>query len=44
VAIGEEIVPGIVGHLSRDGHTFGSQWISIQASGGPFVVAGDTVM
>jgi glyoxylase-like metal-dependent hydrolase (beta-lactamase superfamily II) len=41
---GEEVVPGIVGHLSRDGHTFGSQWISVQTSGGPFVVAGDTVM
>jgi glyoxylase-like metal-dependent hydrolase (beta-lactamase superfamily II) len=40
----EELVPGIVAHLSRDGHTFGTQWISIETSGGPFVVAGDAVM
>jgi len=41
---GQEIVPGIVGHLSKDGHTFGSQWLSVETSDGPFVVAGDTVM
>jgi hypothetical protein len=32
------------GHLSKDGHTFGTQWISVQTSGGPYVVAGDAVM
>lgn len=41
---GEEIVPGIRGHLSKEGHTFGTQWLSIETSGGPFVAAGDTVM
>jgi len=41
---GEEVVPGIVGHLSREGHTFGTQWLSVETSGGPFVVAGDAVM
>jgi len=44
VGDGEQIAPGIVGHLSKDGHTFGSQWVSVETSGGPFVIAGDTVM
>jgi N-acyl homoserine lactone hydrolase len=41
---GEQIAPGIVGHLSKDGHTFGTQWLSVETSSGPFVMAGDTVM
>jgi glyoxylase-like metal-dependent hydrolase (beta-lactamase superfamily II) len=44
VGDGEEIAPGLVAHLSKEGHTFGSQWLSVETSGGPFVVAGDTVM
>ena len=40
----EELLPGIRAHLSRDGHTFGTQWISVETSDGPYVVAGDAVM
>jgi glyoxylase-like metal-dependent hydrolase (beta-lactamase superfamily II) len=40
----EELAPGIRGHLSKDGHTFGTQWVSVDTSGGPYVVAGDAVM
>lgn len=41
---GEEVAPGIRAHLSKDGHTFGSQWFSVDTSDGPYVVAGDAVM
>lgn len=44
VADGAELAPGIHGHLSFEGHTFGTQWISVSTSSGPFVVAGDAVM
>ncbi len=44
VGDGDELAPGIHAHLSKDGHTFGSQWLSVATSGGPYVVAGDTVM
>lgn len=40
----EELAPGIRGHLSKDGHTFGTQWISVDTSDGPYVIAGDAVM
>lgn len=40
----EEIVPGITAHLSKDGHTFGTQWFGIETSGGRYVAAGDSVM
>jgi glyoxylase-like metal-dependent hydrolase (beta-lactamase superfamily II) len=40
----EELAPGIRGHLSKDGHTFGTQWISVDTSNGPYVIAGDAVM
>ena len=26
----DELAPGIRGHLSKDGHTFGTQWISVE--------------
>ncbi len=41
---GDEMAPGIHGHLSRDGHTFGTQWVSVDTPGGRFVCAGDSVM
>ena len=44
VGDGEKIAPGLVAHLSKEGHTFGSQWLSVETSSGPVVVAGDTVM
>jgi glyoxylase-like metal-dependent hydrolase (beta-lactamase superfamily II) len=41
---GDELAPGIVGHLSPGGHTFGVQWLEVDSPGGPIVVASDTVM
>ena len=38
-----EIAPGVIAHLARDSHTFGSQWIEVQTPDGPYVVAGDCV-
>lgn len=38
-----EIAPGVILHLARDTHTFGSQWAEVQTPDGPFVVAGDCV-
>jgi glyoxylase-like metal-dependent hydrolase (beta-lactamase superfamily II) len=38
-----EIAPGVVCHLAKDTHSFGSQWIEVQTSSGPYVVAGDCV-
>ena len=38
-----EVIPGIRAHLSADSHTFGSQWLEIETSGGPYIVAGDCV-
>ncbi len=40
----EELHPGIVGHLSPGGHTFGVQWITVETPEQPLVVASDTVM
>jgi glyoxylase-like metal-dependent hydrolase (beta-lactamase superfamily II) len=40
----DELLPGVRGHLSKDGHTFGTQWLSVETSDGPYVVAGDAVM
>lgn len=44
VSDGEEVLPGITGHLSRDGHTFGIQWFSVETPDGPVVIASDTAM
>lgn len=44
VGDGDELHPGVVGHLSPGGHTFGTQWISIETPEGPVVVAKDTAM
>jgi len=42
---GDELAPGLVGHLSPGGHTFGIQWIEVRSDGGPpFVIASDTAM
>jgi glyoxylase-like metal-dependent hydrolase (beta-lactamase superfamily II) len=41
---GDELHPGIIGHLSPGGHTFGIQWLSIDTPEGPIVVASDTAM
>lgn len=38
-----EIAPGVVAHLARDTHTFGSQWIEVRTRDGPYVIAGDCV-
>ncbi len=44
VGDGEELAPGITAYLSKDGHTFGSQWLGIETDAGRYVVAGDAVM
>ncbi len=41
---GEELHPGITGHLSPDRHTFGIQWLEVQTTGPSVVVASDTAM
>lgn len=44
VGHGDEVLPGVMAHLSRDGHTFGTQWFGIETSNGRYVAAGDSVM
>ena len=39
-----EVAPGLSLHLAEDTHTFGSQWVKIDAPDGPFVLAGDCVV
>ena len=41
---GDELHPGIVGHLSPGGHTFGIQWLEIATPEQPLVIASDTAM
>jgi len=41
---GDELHPGIVGHVSPGGHTFGIQWLEVATPELPLVVASDTVM
>lgn len=36
-----EVAPGVHCRLAADTHTFGSQWILVETSGGPYVLAGD---
>ncbi len=38
-----EVAPGITCRLASQSHTFGSQWVEIQTSSGPHIVAGDCV-
>jgi glyoxylase-like metal-dependent hydrolase (beta-lactamase superfamily II) len=38
-----EIAPGVTCRLAQDTHTFGSQWVEVETSDGPYVVAGDCV-
>jgi len=38
-----EIAPGVHCRLAADTHTFGSQWVQVETSSGPYVVAGDCV-
>ncbi len=38
-----EVAPGIHCHLAGDTHTFGSQWVEVRTSDGPYVIAGDCV-
>jgi len=40
----DEPLPGVVGHLSEGGHSFGIQWFSVPTSNGDYVVASDTAM
>jgi glyoxylase-like metal-dependent hydrolase (beta-lactamase superfamily II) len=44
VADGDELHPGIVGHLSRNGHTFGTQWLTVDTPEGDIVIASDAAM
>ena len=34
---------GVICHLAKDTHSFGSDWIEVQTATGPYVVAGDCV-
>ena len=38
-----EFAPGVWCRLAYKSHTFGCQWVEVQTSGGPYVVAGDCV-
>jgi len=38
-----EVLPGIIAHLAKDSHTFGTQWFEVQTRNGTFAIAGDTV-
>jgi len=38
-----EIAPGITCRLASQSHTFGSQWVEVNTSSGPHIVAGDCV-
>jgi glyoxylase-like metal-dependent hydrolase (beta-lactamase superfamily II) len=38
-----EVAPGVRCHLEVDSHTFGSQWVEVETSSGPHVIAGDCV-
>ena len=38
-----EVAPGVHCRLAADTHTFGSQWVEVRTSSGPYVVAGDCV-
>jgi N-acyl homoserine lactone hydrolase len=38
-----ELAPGVTCRLAAESHTFGCQWVEVQTSGGPYVVAGDCV-
>jgi glyoxylase-like metal-dependent hydrolase (beta-lactamase superfamily II) len=45
VGDGDELAPGIVGHLSPGGHTFGIQWLELRRPDQPpLAIASDTVM
>ncbi|MGH7035755.1 MAG: N-acyl homoserine lactonase family protein [Stellaceae bacterium] len=39
----KEIAAGITCHLAENTHTFGSQWVEVATSDGPYVLAGDCV-
>jgi len=39
----KEIIPGVICHLAKDTHSFGSQWVEVQTATGPYVIAGDCV-
>ena len=38
-----EFAPGVWCRLAHESHTFGCQWIEVQTSRGPYVIAGDCV-
>ncbi|MEC7489997.1 MAG: N-acyl homoserine lactonase family protein, partial [Pseudomonadota bacterium] len=38
-----EFAPGVRCRLAYESHTFGCQWVEVQTSGGPYVIAGDCV-
>ncbi len=44
VGDGDDLHPGIVGRLSPGGHTFGTQWLTIETPEAPIVVASDAAM
>lgn len=41
---GVELLPGVHGHLSRGGHSFGLQWLSVETGGGRYAIASDAAM
>jgi glyoxylase-like metal-dependent hydrolase (beta-lactamase superfamily II) len=41
---GDEVHPGLVGRLSPGGHTFGTQWLTLQTPEGPLAIASDAAM
>jgi len=38
-----EVLPGVIAHLAKDSHTFGTQWFEVQTRNGAFAIAGDAV-
>lgn len=38
-----EVLPGIMAHLAKDSHTFGTQWFEVRTRNGPFCIVGDTI-
>lgn len=41
---GESVIPHVRSNVCHEGHTFGNQWLFIETTGGPYVVASDAVM
>ena len=39
-----ELLPGVTARLSRGGHSFGLQWLTVETAEGPYVLASDAAM